>query len=130
MYGPTLATGQGPWALALDATSIYWTEPLRLHREQGVAERRDAGVILASGTCVLQSQSVAVDAANVYWSNPGTFGNDYTDGAVMRVPLAGGTPVAVATAQHGPFGVAVHGAYRFYWANQGTPPGPTPTARS
>jgi len=35
----------------------------------------------------------------------------------MKVPIAGGSPITIATGQTGPFGVAVDSAY-VYWTNQ------------
>jgi hypothetical protein len=45
--------------------------------------------------------AVAVNSGYVYWTLPGT------NGAVMKMPTSGGTPVAVAANQNGPWGVAV-----------------------
>jgi hypothetical protein len=47
-------------------------------------------VTLASG----QAGPLAVDSASVYWTSAGSPGGN---GAVMKVPLAGGTPVTIAS---------------------------------
>ena len=54
---------------------------------------------------------IALDAANVYWTNG--------DGAVRRAPIAGGPSVTLATAQSGPTGIAVD-ATNAYVANKGS----------
>jgi hypothetical protein len=55
----------------------------------------------------------------VYWSD---FGDGTADGAIMSLPLAGGTPATVASSITTPQGVAADGTYVF-WAETGaTPP--------
>jgi hypothetical protein len=53
---------------------------------------------------------IAVDATSVYFT---TF---YDDGAVMKVPLAGGTAIALASAQDSPMSLVVDGV-NVYWTN-------------
>ncbi len=55
-----------------------------------------------------------MDGHDVYWTNSGTLANRYTDGAVMRVPVGGGTPTLLASGQDSPVGVAVD-ASNVYW---------------
>src|SRR6185369_13444718 len=45
-------------------------------------------------------RAVTVDGANVYWTNE-------TDGTVMKMPLGGGTPTALATGQSAPLAMAI-----------------------
>jgi sugar lactone lactonase YvrE len=54
---------------------------------------------------------MAVDTANVYWTNFG-------DGTVMKVPLGGGAATTLVSGQDSPVGVAVD-ATSVYWANYG-----------
>jgi hypothetical protein len=56
---------------------------------------------------VWQPCAVAVDETNVYWVDPGQF-------AVMRVALAGGTPVTVATSEQSVCAIAVDDTYIYY----------------
>jgi hypothetical protein len=55
--------------------------------------------------------AIAVDATSVYWTNAasGDLG-----GAVMRVPVGGGTPSTIASRQDQPYDIAVD-ATSVYW---------------
>jgi hypothetical protein len=63
--------------------------------------------------------AIAIDAANLYWTNTGTTANNYADGAIMTVPTSGGTPKTLAAAQASPASLAVDGT-NVYWTNYGT----------
>ena len=55
--------------------------------------------------------AIAVDAANVYWTE--------ASGNVMQAPLGGGTPFTLASGQPGPTGIAVQGG-SVYWLDLGS----------
>jgi hypothetical protein len=57
-------------------------------------------------------RELAVDDANVYWTNFG-------DGTVVRVPLGGGTATILASGQNQPYGIAVDAA-NVYWTTSVT----------
>ena len=59
---------------------------------------------------------MAIDATNVYWTNSGTSSKSYLDGAVMMVPISGGTPTTIASNQTYPNSIAVD-ATSVYWTN-------------
>jgi hypothetical protein len=66
----------------------------------------------AAATTIISSTGpvvgIALDANNVYWAI------DSGAGAVMKAPLAGGTPVALVPAQASSYGIAVDANY-VYW---------------
>ena len=98
---------------AIDLTSLYW--PDRSTLDDGSIMRTD----LADGSTVAiaSGQSgpggIAVDAANVYWTN--------FRGSVMKLPLDGGTPIELASeaaSDTGPASIAVD-ATHVYWTHSG-----------
>jgi hypothetical protein len=105
-----LAAGPGSaYAIAVDATDVYWTN--------------DSGTImkvpLAGGatTTVASGQNsprgIAVDATSVYWTT-------YIGGTVMKAPRGGGAPTTLASGQSFPLTMAVD-ATSVYWVNWTNP---------
>lgn len=84
----------------------------------------DAGAPCNAGACgvvpveVASGQAapfaIAVDGTNVYWANYGTSANNYADGAIMQMPLAGGNPVQLASTFERPTSIALDASY-VYW---------------
>jgi hypothetical protein len=79
----------------------------------------------ASGCGVADQQgypfAAAVDCTSVYWVDRGTFAKSYTDGKVMKCPLAGcgagnADAVTLAEGQAAPVALAVD-AVNVYWTN-------------
>jgi hypothetical protein len=67
--------------------------------------------------------TMAIDSTSVYWTSIAYFGNNWvTDesppGAVMKVPIGGGTPITLASEQTYPVGIATDGT-NVYWINNG-----------
>ena len=76
----TLASGQNvPWAIAVDATSVYWTNN-NLNGGQGAVMKvaLDGGTLTTLAVGQNESYGIAVDATNVYWA-------DYGDGSVRKI---------------------------------------------
>lgn len=81
----------------------------------------DGGAIVVLACGQSRPGTIAVDAANVYWADYGTYPdsgfNGYNrDGAIMKVPIGGGAPIALATAQNAPIALAVRGT-NVFWVN-------------
>jgi hypothetical protein len=88
----TLASGQiSPYVLAVDTTSVYWAD-WGTGSAQGDGSINKVSIGGGALTTLASGQrmpgGVAVDSTSVYWSGVN---------AVYKVPLAGGTPVLVAT---------------------------------
>jgi hypothetical protein len=109
-----IASGMRPGGLALDATSVYWTES-----DTGRVMRRARDVVPDGGApaaAIATGQSapgaMAIDAKYAYWCDEG-------DGTVRSARLDGSeAPVVVASGQNGPSAIAVGGG-AVYFVTQG-----------
>src|SRR5207248_4066281 len=85
----TLASDQTVGNVAVDASSVYWTD----YTDGATTIRR---VPIAGGTPTTVYSGpvtyIAADRANLYWIAPD---------AVMKLPSGGGAPVQLATARYG-----------------------------
>jgi hypothetical protein len=104
------ATAHQLGALAIDATSLYWTIE-GMHADNGSVMKMPlaGGPATALVTMLASPQAIAVDGASVYF-------NDYTSGTVSRVPLGGGAVAILASGQTVPDGIAVDARF-VYWAD-------------
>jgi hypothetical protein len=85
--------------------------------DAGAASDDAGGATFATGQN--DPVSIALDGANLYWTNTGTTANSFADGAIMTVPTSGGTPKVLAASQASPANLAVDG-HDVYWTNSGT----------
>jgi hypothetical protein len=102
----TLVSAVYPQRMALDATSVYFT--VNTGNNTGKVERvpKSGGTPQTLAFERTSEQGVAVDQANVYWTN--------TAGDVMKEAVDGGPLVPLAFLQSNPFAVAVD-ATSIYW---------------
>lgn len=106
-----IATSASANSITVDATTVYWT----VAGGAGVTQiaktmTNGMGTTLVTGYGV--PFAVAVDSANVYWTV-------LAGGYVYKVPIGGGTPVAVASGQLGAVSLAAN-ATSLYWTSDET----------
>ena len=117
----TIATGQ-TYRLAVDATNVYWTTQGPVTADGAIMKVSQQGgtpTTLVSGRT--GPAGIAVDATNVYWT-------EWVDsGSVMKIPLNGGSPVALAgfTDHNLPHLLATDGEYVYWTASDGVRKTPT-----
>jgi hypothetical protein len=109
--GATTVLASGPgnsntYGLALDSTSLYWTD----FNDPGVVMKVGLGggasTQLATGHVAFE---IAVDATSVYWVDAGGTG----PGSLMKVSKNGGTPQMLAGCLPGPVGLAIDETYAY-----------------
>jgi hypothetical protein len=134
-----LASNQdSPGSIAVDATSLYWTNLGAIAggktstRLPGSVAKMPIGggtpITLASGQ--LLPFGIVVDATSAYWADQGD-SSDLAPGAapggsLLKVPLAGGDVVTLAAGQR-PGGLTID-ATNIYWTNQGSVAGASDAA--
>jgi hypothetical protein len=112
-----LAPASSPSAIAVDSTSVYWTDSAA-----GSVSKEPVGgavpLVLAQGEC--GAFAVAVDTTNVYWATRCTVldgGATSPYGAVRKMPVGGGSPDTLASwPPFEPTAMAVDGT-SVYWAS-------------
>jgi hypothetical protein len=111
----TVATGQTPNYLAVDATNLYWTSfsivggMAQDHQGTVLKMPKAGGAVTTLASGLGGPQRIVIDATTVYWT-------DDVDNTIMKVPIAGGAPTIVASGQMGINGIAVD-ATSVYWAS-------------
>lgn len=112
-----ISANQYVLSIAVDADAVYWTTPGGVY-----SAPKDGTNVTPTKLAALRSNGnavigVAVDALDVYWADPGTCrGNGPADGAIMKVPIGGGTPIVLADQQCSPQSIAIDDD-TVYWTN-------------
>jgi hypothetical protein len=144
---PISDSGQSVLAVAADGQNVYWLEEQTAPGTTAADGTMSGAVMRApsaggAGAPVMVAParflysggraSIAVDSNVIYWTDacPANSGVDYCGGELMKVPVAGGTPVRLATWSGFMYSQIKVGPGGVYWAVPGTqstmqPPPPT-----
>ncbi|HEX4338888.1 MAG TPA: hypothetical protein VH062_23440 [Polyangiaceae bacterium] len=96
----TEAGGRGPSDLAIDGTSVYWTTHSDASPNYAAVKKMPLGggtAVEVATMPVVDFDSIAVDATNVYWgyTDYHSITTQDRDDIIYEAPLGGGTPVEV-----------------------------------
>lgn len=107
----TFAAGALTRGVAVDGSSVYWTEYDTAGNNDGIVKKapRAGGPPTTLASTQADPTDIAADGTNVYWLNTG-------DQTVMRVPVAGGSPTTLASQQAGVRHIAVDDT-SVYWTD-------------
>jgi hypothetical protein len=116
---PTMLAAGPAKTIALDTTHVYWTDSAT-NGIFKIAKQGGESIALVPERTETEGP-LAVGPTRVCWARS-------TDGAILQVPIEGGTPVVVASQQFAPSGVAVDAANVYWttygnWFMSGTPKG-------
>ena len=97
-----LAIGDVPWDVAVDDTSIYWTESgaAPMSGKVVMADKTDGSGAVVLSADEARPVGIAIDESHVYWANE-------EDGSVKAVPIGGGAVKIVMGGLSKPANVAV-----------------------
>jgi hypothetical protein len=110
-----IVPGTTAFSIALDDTSVYWISYDGLYSASKDGNDVTPTHLAAFGGGASLVSGVAVDSNAVYWAESGTCEANAADGAIMSVPLGGGTPTTLASQQACPAGLSID-TNAVYWA--------------
>ncbi|HEX8791815.1 MAG TPA: hypothetical protein VF765_12765 [Polyangiaceae bacterium] len=108
-----LATGTSPSAIAIDAAHVYWVDSaLGTVNEVSLCGGSATTLVTTStlGSPTLVPAGIAVEGNSLYFTTQDPWNPDEDDGAVWKVPVAGGTPTMLVQGRNHPGPIAVTGA--------------------
>ncbi len=110
----TIAMGDVPWDIAIDATHVFWTEYGSLSDSGKVrqASKVDGSGAIDLATGLAEPKGIAVDATHVYWI-------DSFSGKIEKVPIGGGAVTTLVTGEMDPVEIAVDDT-DVYWTARGS----------
>lgn len=106
----------GPVDMAVDSTSVYWTEAYYSGIPGGGAVRKvgiNGDAVTNLATALYSPYSIAIDSTSVYWI--GWDGGD----VIKKVGISGGTVTTIASGLNSPYSIAVDST-SVYWAEIGS----------
>jgi hypothetical protein len=104
--------------LAVRDGDVYWVDVDPTANTLSVMGLHN-GVTTTLATGITSVTDLAVDDTYVYWCNEGTYDKLFVDGALMRVPRAGGSTSVVLSPTTNPYALAVD-ANNIYWTDYST----------
>jgi hypothetical protein len=112
--GAPIVSGGQPFDLAINSTSIFWTNPQSaLSRGPGVWKAALTGADPVQLATSAKPAGIAVDERAVF------FTDNQMAGGVFRVSVDGGGMTQIAADQNGPLSIALD-ATAVYWINSGS----------
>ena len=99
----TLATSNLPFDVAVDSTSVYWSDKSSPGHVYKTSISGGSVTTLAATSSGIYSDVNAVDSTYVYWSEYTTAG-----GSFVRIPIGGGTQTTIAAYDGEPISVAIN----------------------
>lgn len=119
-----LATAREPDAIALDSANVFWIDSADgtvnvVPKCGGAAQTLVMTATLGSSTLI--PAGIAVAGGEVYFTTQDPWNPDGNDGAVWRVPVAGGTPSMLEDGLDRPGPIAVRGTSMFWIESWETP---------
>jgi hypothetical protein len=114
-----IAVGMNPVELTVDANNVYFTDP---GNGTVSAAPKAGGTLVPLVSGLASPYGIAVQGSSVYFTTRGTTAMEFTDGAVLVVPVGGtdgGAPTVIATGRTQPQAIAVD-SDNVYWLEPGT----------
>jgi hypothetical protein len=108
---PTTLVSAIAAGIAVDGTSLYWTDGLNVMKIPLVG-----GVTAMLASRQNGSAAIALGASMVYWTNVPGAGGGCDEASVLGVPIAGGIPTTLASGQSYPRHIATDST-SVYWTN-------------